>query len=143
MIQVPAYLNACLTAENNTLVSLGKLFDDDSDSTNNGGYNLFQVFVENLFGIYQNFINTGMMSKELFEKIKKEEYRNWLSNYVTDTIIFKTSLRKNFKMENSIAILRKHYGKYPYVYFFTIKNIVYKIAILIIRLFSFRKKGTK
>ena len=124
MIQVPAYLNACLTADYNAITYLGKTFEDETDSVNNGGYNLFQVFVENLFGIYQRFIAQNMLSQDLFEKIKKDEYKNWLSFYVIDLLIFRTSKRKKFKMDNATAIIRRHYGKYPYFYYYTIAKLI-------------------
>ena len=128
MIQVPAYLNACLTTKNNCLAYLGKLFEDESDSANNGGYNLFQVFVENLFGIYQNFVDKGMLSQKTFEKIKRLEYKSWLYTYVINLLILRRAQRKNFKMENSWSILLKHYGQYLYMYYYTAWKLLMKIV---------------
>lgn len=137
MIQVPAYLNACLTADVNAVLYLGRPFEKDSDSTNNGGYNLFHVFVENLFGIYQSFINKGMLSQEAFELIKKVEYRDFLSRYIVDCLILHKSWAKNFDLENSWSILREHYGHYPYAYYYLVGCFFNKIfKSLKIRLFS-------
>ena len=120
MIQVPAYLNACLTADDNALVYLGQLFEKDSDASNNGGYNLFEVFVENLFGMYRQFIDKGILSQKAFELIKEREYKTWLVDYIVNLIILRTSLRGNFKMENSWKILISEYGGYIYSYYYIV-----------------------
>ena len=119
MIQVPAYLNACLTDEDNALIYLGQLFEKDSDASNNGGYNLFEVFVENLFGMYRQFIDKGMLSQKAFELIKEREYKTWLVGFVVDLLILKRAKRKNFKLDNAWCILRKHYGGRKYFYYST------------------------
>ena len=127
MIQVPAYLNAALTASQNSILFLGQLFEKDTDGANNGGYNLFQVFVENLFGIYEQFVSKGLMSNQTFELTKRMEYKNWLVNFVIDLLILKKSRRKNFDMTNSWLILHKHYGNYSYFYYYTIMTFIRKI----------------
>jgi glycosyltransferase involved in cell wall biosynthesis len=128
MIQVPAYLNACLTTDDNALIYISQLFEKDSDTANNGGYNLFQVFVENLFGMYQRFIDKGLLSQQAFEKTKKEEYRTWLVGFVVDLLILKKAKRNNFDVTNSWSILFNHYGRHSYFYYFTLVQLVLSIA---------------
>ena len=123
MIHVPAYLNACLTNEDNALIYLGQLFEKDSDASNNGGYNLFEVFVENLFGMYQQFIDKGMLSQKAFELIKEREYKTWLVGFVVDLLILKRARRKNFKLDNAWGILHKHYGGRKYFYYSTFLHL--------------------
>lgn len=129
MIQVPAYLNAALTASQNSILFLGQLFEKDTDGANNGGYNLFQVFVENLFGMYQQFIDKGMLSQKAFELIKEREYKTWLVGFVVDLLILKRSRRKNFKLDNAWGILRKHYGGRKYFYYSTIFHLCKMLAM--------------
>lgn len=129
MIQVPAYLNACLTNEDNALIYLGQLFEKDSDASNNGGYNLFEVFVENLFGMYQQFIDKAMLSQKAFELIKEREYKTWLVGFVVDLLILKRAKRKNFKLDNAWGILRKHYGGRKYFYYSTIFHLCKMLAM--------------
>lgn len=129
MIQVPAYLNACLTNEDNALIYLGQLFEKDSDASNNGGYNLFEVFVENLFGMYQQFIDKAMLSQKAFELIKECEYKTWLVGFVVDLLILKRAKRKNFKLDNAWGILRKHYGGRKYFYYSTIFHLCKMLAM--------------
>ena len=128
MIQVPAYLNACLTNEDNALIYLGQLFEKDSDASNNGGYNLFEVFVENLFGMYQQFIDKGMLSQKAFELIKEREYKTWLVGYVVDLLILKRSKRMNFDQTDAWSILRKYYGGYLYFYSATLIHVLKSVA---------------
>lgn len=127
MIQVPAYLNGCLSSDVNAAVYLGKPFESGTDSANNGGYNLFQVFVENLFGIYQRFVDGGQLPQQTFEQIKRSEYKNWLVNFVVDFLILHRKKRKNFDLANSWLILYKHYGRYLYPYRITTVCLLKKI----------------
>ena len=131
MIQVPAYLNACLTAENNALVYIGELFEKDSDGANNGGYNLFQVFVENLFGMYQRFIDKGMISQNTFEIIKKKEYKEFLSGYIIIILILKTSRGKKYDSEGAWSIIYQHYGRYLYAYYYPLIAFVVSVYAFI------------
>lgn len=134
LIQVPAYLNGCLSAEDNVIAYLGKLFEDCSDSANSGGYNLFRVFVENLFGMYQHFIDKGKMSQEVFELVKEHEYKMWLVGYVVDLLILKRAKRKNFKLDNAWGILYMHYGGYSYFYYTTLIRAFKSAIITVARL---------
>mgnify|MGYP002522644779 CR=1 FL=1 len=133
MIQVPAYLNACLTADDNALVYFGQLFEKDSDASNNGGYNLFEVFVENLFGMYQQFIDKGMLSQKAFELIKEREYKTWLVGFVVDLLILKKVKRKNFDQTNAWGVLRKHYGGRRYFYSSTLLHLCKAVVMSIAR----------
>ncbi len=128
MIQVPAYLNACLTSDVNAVVYLGYPFEKDSNAENNGGYNLFRVFIENLHGIYQSFIDKKMLSQEVFERVKKIEYRDFLAGFIVDLLILRLPQRKNFDLENSWGILRKHYAKYMYSYYYLVRNVAVRIT---------------
>jgi len=144
LIQVPAYLNGCLTSEVNALVWLGKLFEDGSDAVNNGGYNLFKVFVANLFGMYQPFIDKGVMTLKSFELTIEEEYKTWLVGFVVDLLIIRKSRRRNFDLTDAWCILRKHYGKYPYFYFTTLTYMVKSVLKAIARpVFYFMRRRSR
>lgn len=127
--QVPAYLNACFESTSSVILYQNKFFLGDNDSKNNGGYNLFEVFVENLFGMYQQFIDKGMLSQKAFELIKEREYKTWLVGFVVDLLILKRSRRKNFKLDNAWGILRKHYGGRKYFYYSTIFHLCKMLAM--------------
>ena len=129
MIQIPAFLNACLTNEDNALIYLGQLFEKDSDASNNGGYNLFGVFVTNLYGIYEEFISKGLLSKQAFAKMIKIEYKEFLVGYIIKVLIL--GKRGNFKTDNSWAALRKYYGLKPYAYYYLILGFFRSLVSLV------------
>lgn len=133
MIQVPAYLNACLASDVNVVLYLGYPFEKDSNAENNGGYNLFQVFIENLHGIYQSFVDKEMLSQKTFERIKRIEYKDFLVGFIVDFLIFRLPKRKNFDLDNSWGILWKHYGRYFYSYYYLARRIAVRIVRLLLR----------
>lgn len=114
LIQVPAYLNACTASGVNAISYLGHPFEKDTDAGNNGGYNLFRVFVTNLFSIYGLFVEKGLLSRIAFDKIKKIEFKEFLSSYVVQLLIFKTN--NNFDTSNGWNALKQYYNHSFYVY---------------------------
>lgn len=124
MIQVPVYVSACFSSQRNAILFMGDPFEKGSDGANNGGYNLFQVFIVNFQGILRNFVYNGLMTERAFEQIKKIEYREFLVGYIVSFIILRSKLRKNFCLTNSLEILNKHYGRYGYAYYYIMWNLV-------------------
>ncbi len=122
MLQVPAYLNACLSSQVNAIYYMGMPFEMETDIANNGGYNFVKVFVSNLFGIYESFISNGLLSRKSFNRIKKVEYRDFLLPYIVVLLILKRN--KNFDKGNSWAILWKYYGRCFYSYYYFLDYIV-------------------
>lgn len=116
MIQVPAYLNACCSYQNNAVIYLPQYFEKENDGANNGGYNLFEVFITNLYGIFESFVQKGLLSKDALEKIKRVEYKEFLVTWIVSILILKTN--KNFKRGADWKILNKHYGRKPYAYYY-------------------------
>lgn len=122
LIQVPAYLNACCSYNNNAILYLPQYFEKETDFANNGGYNFFQVFVTNLYGIYESFIEKGLLSKQAFDKMIKIEYKESLVRYISKVLIL--GEKGNFKTENSWVALGKYYANKPYAYYFVLKELV-------------------
>lgn len=116
MIQVPAYLNACCSFKENAIIYQDRFFESETDSANNGGYNLFQVFVTNLFGIYKSFIDKGLLSKSAFDKILKIEYREFLLGYIIDQLVYRE--KGNFSTDGGWRSLWAYYRMKPYAYCF-------------------------
>lgn len=127
LVQVPAYLNACYSSNENAILDSRSFFENSTDAANNGGYNFFEVFVDNLFGIYNSFVNKGLMSYHTYAKIKKIEFKEYLISYIFNILILKRSFRDNFSVDNSWRILRKHYGKYLYSYYYFFMHICHFI----------------
>lgn len=136
MIQVPAYLNACCTFKENAIIYQDRFFESETDSANNGGYNLFQVFVTNLYGIYESFVRKGLLSCKCFNEIVKVEYKEFLLQYI---ILFFFIRRKgNFCTERAYRILWKYYGSKPYAYFYLIGELLKIILSKLFRSISYQ-----
>lgn len=127
IIQVPVFLNACLNSSNNAIYYYEHPFEDGNDASNNGGYNLFGVFVTNLYGIYEEFIGKGLLSKQAFDKMIKIEYKEFLVRYIIQVLIL--GKKGNFKTENSWSALRKYYAKKPYAYYYLLKELVRRCLV--------------
>ena len=130
LIQVPAYLNACCSCQNNAIIYLPKYFDENTDFANNGGYNIFQVFVTNLYGIYGNFVSNKKLSKRAFNKIIKIEYKYFLVGFIIRLLVLKEN--SNFKIDNAWSILWKYYSFKPYFYWYLLIGFVKRVVSLII-----------
>lgn len=116
MIQVPAYLNACLKAESNLIIYNNSFFEEDSDAANNGGYNFFKVFVDSLYSIYQSFVDKGLLSKKTFRRLKRNEYEDFLLNFIIQLLLKRNARKDNFNLQGSWMILFKYYGMCFYAY---------------------------
>lgn len=121
LVQVPAYLNACCMSNINAVLGFKEFFESESDALNNGGYNLFKVFVTNLYGIYEEFIDKSLLSRKVFNRIIKIEYKEFLVYYIIQLLIHRKEC--NFQLEGSWNALRKYYGRKPYAYYYLIKRL--------------------
>lgn len=121
--QVPLYIFSALTSNQNAIY-YHPSFENGNDSKNNGGYNLFNLFVKDLYSIFQEFVNKGLLKKRSLEIIKRRSYKNWLVGLVVDFLIIGHERKKNFSLTDSWKILKAAYGCYPYFYFYTVKKLV-------------------
>ena len=125
LIQVPYYLYSCLYSSVNAIYTY-RCFEKDDDSANNGNYNLFKVFVENLYDIYKLFEQQKFLSRKTLNRIKKKEYEEYLFKFILECLI----LRRNnhFYTDNAWRILFKNYGYKLYFYVYPIKKLVKKLV---------------
>lgn len=131
MIQVPAYLNACYSYPDNAVFFTPNLFERDDDSKNNGGYNIFEVFVTNLYGIYTSFIAKGTLSRRAFNRIKKIEYKEFLLGFVIRFLVFKE--KSNFSIEGGWSRLLRYYWNKGYFYLYLVYASLRKILGMALR----------
>ena len=104
---VPVYLQAMIKEEKNIMVNV-PIFDGGKDSKRNGGYGVCTVFVDNLLGIFREYVDKGMLSEDLYE-FEKTTVFYFVRGFVVRNYIFKES--SNFKPEDTWNILFRHYGK--------------------------------
>lgn len=121
LIQVPYYLYSCLNSPVNAMYKYS-CFEKDDDSANNGSYNLFQVFVQNLFDVYDRFSQQKMLSRKVIEKIKRNEYEHFLFPFIKDLLVLKK--KSNFDKNHAWHILFRCYGLKWYFYCYPIMYVV-------------------
>ena len=126
LIQVPYYLYSCLNSPVNAIYKYS-CFEKDDDSANNGSYNLFQVFVQNLFDVYERFYQQKMLSRKVIENIKRNEYEHFLFPFIKDLLVLKK--KSNFGKKHAWHILFRCYGLKWYFYSYPIMYVVKKARL--------------
>ena len=119
LIQVPLYVKSCLSSDKNLLITYNYCFEPDNDNASSGGYNFYEVFVNNLFSIMMRFVNEGLYTKEAYERFKRIEYDYYIISNTKAIFIDKKD--KIHKTEGAFKILWKHYGKHFYAYYDIVK----------------------
>lgn len=113
LIQVPYYLDSCLNSNKNAIFTCN-VFEQENDFSNNGGYNIFEVFAGNLFAIYAHYVDKGLINKITYNKLLKNEFKDLLFRYIVNLLIFKK--KSNYKLDNAWNILWRYYRFKPYFY---------------------------
>lgn len=122
MIQVPAYINACYSNETNLVLHKKQYFEKGSDAANNGGYNLFEVFVTNLYAIYMSFVHNRTMAKKTFDQMIKIEYKDFLLDIIVKHLIKRQ--KSGFSVEGGWDRLKEYYALKPYAYLYLFKRLL-------------------
>jgi glycosyltransferase involved in cell wall biosynthesis len=89
---------------------------DVAKVNNKGGYNVFEVFVNNYLSICELYVNSGKLDTFVFSKEKYRLFRFFCFGLVKSTIIDK-NLNYNFKTEDAYKILYNNYKYKIYFYF--------------------------
>lgn len=121
--QVILYLRSATLGENCILFHAA--FDKENDANNNGGYNLFKVFVLHLLSIFDEYRRKKIIRKSTYKSIKYELFNNFLTEYIRDYLIFKKAT--NMDLSNAWRILFQEYKFYFSFYSFVIKSYVQKV----------------
>ena len=104
-IQVPLELRATLGSINNAIIT-EQLFGECDIHNENGGYNIYKVFVENLLGIYKEARRYGL-SVETYRSMKMSILEFMLP--YTDKLLLHKNTSK-FKTEGAWSICFRYYG---------------------------------
>ena len=105
LVQVPAHLHAALRGKENLIVNL-PFYDSGTQTQNNGGYNLFEVFVKNLVKIYDEFEDNGISVNSLI--LLKNKISDFVFPYFFNHVILKKPC--NFKLDNAWEIMKEELG---------------------------------
>ena len=126
LLQVPYYITSAVSKKENLIIS-ENIMDAGLDSSNNGGYNFYEVFVQHYLNIWNEFVEKGKISKFTYEHIKKDIYVNFIVDFNYKLLLRKKNVmsenktyqknRKGFKVANAKDILKKYYGNEVYYKF--------------------------
>lgn len=131
MMQIPFFLTSASSYVANAII-YEKLLDAPMDNGNNGGYNLFKVFVDHQFRYWQLFVDNDAIKYECIKEVKKHTLRCFVLFYIVELLFLRRQLRKNneeyerskgFYIEDAWSILFRYYGRCPYFYLALFKAI--------------------
>ncbi len=120
LISVPLYLTATLSHDQNLIIN-ERIFSDGVDISNNGGYNFFQVFLENYLRIWSGFKKKKLISQKLYFWIKKDIYKSFLLRNGYNLLVNKE--KNNYNLENSYIKILSFYSYHSYFYINTISFV--------------------
>ena len=123
LIQVPAHLQATLKSDKNLIVNL-PFFDSGVELQNNGGYNIFEVFVKNLVRIFEEFEDHGISMNSLL--LLKNRISDFIFPYFFNYVVLKKP--NNFRLDGAWDIMKEELGIFRIVwsairFFFSYKMI--------------------
>jgi abequosyltransferase len=104
-IQVPLELQAALSSEKNAIINL-HLFGGGDIHNENGGYNIFKVFVVNLLTMYREAMSYGLSSDTYLSM--KSSILSFLLPYIDRLLLRKN--RTRFKTEEGWQICFRYFG---------------------------------
>lgn len=123
LIQVPYFLEGIVSGQTNAILNYSWI-QKGNDAANNGGYNLFKVFVDNLLNIVYEKVEKENLPLDCYTRFKRSLYCNFVRRYVDDLLICRNKkMRENFDTKNGWKILIKHYGSKLYFYIWTARTV--------------------
>lgn len=125
--QYPLYLEACSDCNHNLIVSYPWM-QSGNDYANNGGYNIFKVFVQSFLDITKEYVDKGILSPQTFKTVKWRTFNQHIRKYIYGCLLLKENA--NYETSSAWQILCKYYGNTCYFYFYVLRMFLG---------FSFRK----
>lgn len=132
-LQVPLYINSAIHSNKNCII-YDKMFDVNTVNEN-GGYNIFEVFVKNYLSIFHDFLINGRISKSLYHKEMKISKKFVIPYFY---IFFVKKETSNFKTGKELEIMYDYFGRWETwssVVKFVLRNITFKIIYKLKMLF--------
>lgn len=127
LIQVPYFLEGIVANDNKAIYNCSWI-QKGSDSANNGGYDFFKVFVDNLLSILYEKVISKQIDINTYNRVKKSLFCKYIVFNVYDILIIRNSNKTaHFQTKDAWGILLKHYSTKPYFYFSIIRTIVSRL----------------
>jgi len=120
---VPLYINTVLESDENLIIN-EKIFSDGVEQS--GGFNFFEIFIQNYLKIWNDFKENNCISSKLFDYIKRDLLEKFLIPSMIGFCIDKSRL--NYSLKGSSSYILKHYSLNLYFYpksFIALLRIVY------------------
>jgi len=111
--QMPLYLISAFSSKQNGIYNY-KWIQNGNDAGINGGYNLFDVFINQYLSILQEQVDCGRLSKTAFEKLKKKQL-HFLFPFILKLLVKKEN--SNWDISSGWETLYNNYGRQAYPYF--------------------------
>lgn len=120
LLQMPFYIASALSRKENLIINKG-ILKAGLDSSNNGGYNFYEVFVKNYLNIWREYLDAGHISLALYKAIKKDIYINFMVGFNYMLLVRHKNVkdedspyignRQGFKIAGAKEILEEYYGE--------------------------------
>lgn len=110
---VPAYFSAAVSGRPN-VVYHKPVFTVGHDAQHNGGYNYFEVFVNNYLSVCLSYVKTGDLSPRYYRKEKRSLFHGHVLHFIERLLIRKKL--GNFDAAGAWRILLRRYGWDWYFY---------------------------
>lgn len=120
LIQTDIMFEIILKKPTTLVINERLIFEQPID--NKGGYNLFEVFLNNYLGLYDEYLAKGVLCKETLKNEKIKLLLNFIFPWYTESIIMK---KNHFEIKNSNKIIIKHYKNYPQLLLYPIYCLKY------------------
>lgn len=125
LLQMPFYIESALSQNLNLILNVD-ILDDGLDSGNNGGFNLFEVFICNYLNIWKGYIERKLLPRYLYDFLKKDIFIHFILSHVYEQLFWKYNIRKKtsiiqknrkgYFVENAYKILFTNYSCKWYFY---------------------------
>jgi glycosyltransferase, family 2 len=134
--QMPLYMKTAKNRDFNVIIHK-PLLDASKDAKTSGGYNIFEVLINNYLVIKEKMLE-GTVNAEKYYKIEKKKF---FKSFVLVTLFRFYIIRNkvNFESKDAWRIVKKHYSKesyfYPMLIFYLpvviFKQVLNKLKLLI------------
>lgn len=131
--QVPLYLTTIFSGNRNVILRC-KYLQEGNDSMHNGGYNFFEVFMDNYFAIWREFVDRGYLNKSDYEYIKRVTFEKFHWGYISRTLLCQPS--QSLDMSGCKRTVLRHYGTKFYLYRHLMSLIMWQMKHQLKKLFQ-------
>jgi glycosyltransferase involved in cell wall biosynthesis len=115
---IPLYMTAAIESPYNAYVNKRLFRDLGKDAKTNGGYNLFEIFLENYLSIWKCFAKKVRMNFIYYENEKRRLFTQFIIGLIYSSLFLKE--KGNFKTDRAYIYLFKYYWYHPYFYVYII-----------------------